>query len=272
MVKCNCSDTGGINMGSSVDQLSVGSNIANISVAIIAFVSALIAWLSFLDSKKRQKRANAIKLSKYYQEYILKESSYINKALENSDFASITKKCFLYEKIGEFNSSEMSDLIKQQNIGVNLDYISNKYNEIPIEKIASATLAMQNLEKNSEKIKLYCKLLNDDTNPKSKSYIEINLREELIFRIKDLLNVLEWFSMNFISGVADEKTVYQSLHQTFLGQVHQLYYFISINNEEEHNKYFTNIINLFNIWAEREREIKFKEKILKIERKKEDVN
>lgn len=73
-----------------------------------------------------------------------------------------------------------------------------------------------------------------------------------------LLNDLEWFSMQCRYGVADEKLLYQSLHQTFLAEVQLLYLRISIINTESEDKYYTNIIWLFTKW--RKRLIKYREK------------
>ena len=57
--------------------------------------------------------------------------------------------------------------------------------------------------------------------------------------------------MYFNSGVADEETVYQSLHQSFLAMVKILYFSIASKNESGKDKYFTNIIELYNNWADR---------------------
>lgn len=65
-----------------------------------------------------------------------------------------------------------------------------------------------------------------------------------------LLNMLEHFSMYFITKLANHMTVYQSLHQMFRSVVCMLYFEISKANGKVSDKYFTNIINLFSIWNE----------------------
>lgn len=82
--------------------------------------------------------------------------------------------------------------------------------------------------------------------------------------ISNLCNKLEWFSMNFITKAADENVVYQSLHQTFLSCVEHLYIPISFRNTLSHDKYFTNIIELYARWNER-----LKEDIRKCENEKD---
>ena len=69
--------------------------------------------------------------------------------------------------------------------------------------------------------------------------------------LQDTLNTLEYFCMYFNSGVADEETVYQSLHQSFLAMVKILYFSIASKNESGKDKYFPNIIEWYNSWTER---------------------
>lgn len=67
-----------------------------------------------------------------------------------------------------------------------------------------------------------------------------------------LLNRLEWFSMNFITKIANEETVYQSLHQVYLKIVKLFYFHIAItNNNGAKDKYYCYTIELYNIWARR---------------------
>lgn len=53
--------------------------------------------------------------------------------------------------------------------------------------------------------------------------------------------------------------VYTSLSQTYLPMVQMLYYNIAKNNHDA-ERYFTNVIKLFNIWKKRRKE---KETVLK---------
>ncbi len=74
--------------------------------------------------------------------------------------------------------------------------------------------------------------------------------ERLISLIKNTLNKLEYFCMYFNSDVADNKTVYQSLHQTFFDVIQCLYVFIASMNVSDKDKYYTNVIQVFFTWRE----------------------
>lgn len=81
----------------------------------------------------------------------------------------------------------------------------------------------------------------------------------------ETLNKLEYFCMYFNSGVADEETVYQSLHQSFLEMVKVLYFKIASGNKTGKDKYYTNIIELYNKWSERD--LKLQEEEIEAKRK-----
>lgn len=66
--------------------------------------------------------------------------------------------------------------------------------------------------------------------------------------VNKLLNNMEYFSMNFTHKVADESVVFQSLHQTYLEAVQLLYYDISRNNRADGMQFYTNIVELYKIW------------------------
>lgn len=69
-----------------------------------------------------------------------------------------------------------------------------------------------------------------------------------------LLNELEYFSMCFTSGVADETIVYQSLHQTFFSTIKMLYFKIAAPNDVTKDKYYTHTIKLYKLWRDRDKQ------------------
>ena len=81
---------------------------------------------------------------------------------------------------------------------------------------------------------------------KSKDYVDRHTQ------IYDLLNRLEYFSMELMANISDEKALYPSLHITFLETVSFLYYEISRKNKTQRDKLFVHIIKLFNIWRLRQ--------------------
>lgn len=74
--------------------------------------------------------------------------------------------------------------------------------------------------------------------------------------VSNILNDLEFFAMHFTHETADETVVFQSLHQTYITIVSQLYFSIAKMNIPTEGKYYTNIIELFAKWYERSEEQK----------------
>lgn len=82
------------------------------------------------------------------------------------------------------------------------------------------------------------------------------------------LNILEYMCMNIATKVADEKYIYNSLHQQFLKAIALLYFEISLINIDNKDKYYTNIIHVYNIWKNKYIKAAKKESKFKIKQKK----
>lgn len=68
--------------------------------------------------------------------------------------------------------------------------------------------------------------------------------------IDDVLNQLESVCMDISSQAAGENYIYQSLHQTFLRTIKTLSINICLrNNQKYSDKYYTNIIHVYNSWT-----------------------
>lgn len=85
---------------------------------------------------------------------------------------------------------------------------------------------------------------------------EINARKY----ITQTLNTLEYVSMYISTNVADEKYIYNSLHDLFFTITHLLYICIATTNEDCKNLYYSNLIFVFNLWKDRYIKSSIKEK------------
>ncbi len=94
-------------------------------------------------------------------------------------------------------------------------------------------------------------------------------KHELRGTICETLNNLEYMCMYISTGVADEKYIYNSLHQQFLKAIALLYFEISKVNIDNKDKYYTNIIQVYNIWKNKYIKAEEKEKKLKEQTKRE---
>ncbi|MBD5509966.1 MAG: DUF4760 domain-containing protein [Lachnospiraceae bacterium] len=75
--------------------------------------------------------------------------------------------------------------------------------------------------------------------------------------IQDVTNELEHCSIRFNSGLADDKAVYQSMHQVIFELFPCIYPYISRINENTTDQYYTNLCELYLRWNKiREKSIK----------------
>lgn len=82
----------------------------------------------------------------------------------------------------------------------------------------------------------------------------------------ELANMLEYLCICFNTDIADEKTVYQSLHKVFFYGVHMIYIFTFDANINERDRLYYNIMVLYKKWKKiylekKEEEEKAEEKI-----------
>lgn len=85
---------------------------------------------------------------------------------------------------------------------------------------------------------------------------------------RDILNSLEYLCMYIATNVADGKYIYNSLHQQFFKTISLLYFEISLINTDNKDKYFTNIIHVYNQWKKKYlKDIKNEEKFKKKKKK-----
>lgn len=204
-------------------------------------------YLSCLDSKRNidvicvQK---AIDLSEYYKDNILLYTPSIRYIFENSGISDILSKIEV-RRIEHFDQKELNNFLNEKDIQT-LQEIqkSDKF----ISAIINAN-SIYNLGLNEELITSFKNKKDDNI---SLSELDQKMLSVCLGRIITIvLNNLEYFSLHFTHRVADESVIYKSLHQTYISVVQMLYYHIAMKNPLSTTKYFTNIIELYEIWHDR---------------------
>lgn len=246
---------------------SLNDHYSQLIIAILAIVSAVIAFVSYYSEKKRKRIDKAIQLAQFYQKNIVNASTKIIIELSDSEFDKISTVAFGKLRNAEFTLDEAKKLLKK-NSNTKIEDYKSMIESVNPAKVFSAGISVNNWDVSTKYLhESYIEAVNNKDKEKitkigqSCSYI---VEHDIV----ELLNTLEWFSMYFVNHIADEDTAYQSLHQTYLGIVRQLYYFISRNNSDAYNKYYTNIIELYNKWQtksdnKREKEAKINDKLKK---------
>ncbi len=259
-----------MNLGNIIDYIV---KIATIASVIFVAYQAYMFKKDYVLKNDKAERENAIKLSKFYCEEILSRIFYLDYIFKETGVEKILAD-LSYNDLKDFNQSEMKKLIKDKD----LNEIKQKINNIDIFILIEASQLLKPMElseyNNSIVASYIEKIIQNQSgdeiaigleskngnkktslkNFKSKNifeYYEMKYRTELNITLYDTMNLLEYFCMNFKNGIADEETVYQSLHQTFLSCIKLLYIWIAEINISGKDKYYTNIIWLFNKWSDR---------------------
>lgn len=149
-----------------------------------------------------------------------------------------------------------------------LSVIHAFFNKFHIDDIINKVNFMQKEDFDIEELNFLYNA-NDITNYK-KIIADNDLDGKIRTLICDILNTLEYQCMYISTNVADGKYIYNSLHQQFLKAIALLYFEISLINIDNKDKYYTNIINVYNLW--KNRYIKSMNKEIKIKKKQKKLN
>lgn len=157
-------------------------------------------------------------------------------------------------------SIELAEQFAKKTI-IKLAFINSKFEQFKLDKIVNKINFTKFFDFDSEELQ---ELYHEEDIEKFKSILaQFDDNNKLVFLISTTLNELEYMCMYITTKVADEKYIYDSLHQQFLKTVSYLYINISLINTDNKDKYYTNIISVFNMWKNNYIRATKKEKKLK---------
>ncbi len=237
--------------------------ITNVFLILSAIFVGCQVYIYRKDYKHKNKKLQvekAIQLAEVYADEIIKNITYLSFIYKELGIEEIFKS-IPSSKMCEFDNSELDELM---NTNVQKE-INNKLSKIQSDILINARIFLKPniIEPLNEKLNFYSAPISEE-NPDLLNKMLSNILMNEFYAIKcETLNRLEYICMYFNSGLANSDAVYQSLHQTFLKSVCILYYNISRLNITGKDKYYTNIICLYNKWNNMYLEANKKESALK---------
>ena len=195
----------------------------------------------------------AIELAEYYKDNILNYYLPIDNLFEISGI----KKILLQSDNKPMNSFDEIEL-KQRFSSEQIEAINKIIDSDAFGDAVAQVAVFSNLKLNIVKKKEVDKESGEAKTYVSKKQIADEFYDKVICKT---LNNLEYFAMFFIQGVAEEDSIYQSIHQTYIDIVELLYYQIADNNKKPSDKYFTKTIELYKIWKRKHDEMEHKQNI-----------
>lgn len=216
------------------------------------------AIYQFRKSRAEKRQEKAAEIVKEFSNTIVEELNIIDRVYSSSILLNYMPleeekvKNFKYFNVGEirkiYNNDEYVDIYKKKRSDFK-EQLDNLYHIY----LYFETISYSEINNKKEILK---KILSNSLDEKEKKIIESQIKQfygkefpyHFIHLQNKVLNKLEGICMNISSKAADSDFIYQSVHQIFLRTVRLLYLEISILNVDSTDKFYTNIIDVYNKW------------------------
>ena len=247
----------------------------SIWIGIVGIICAAI-WALYEYDKSRisSKQEKAADIAKIFSDELLEkcgiviavyQNSPINGLLEQIETLNSPFKHFTTDELREItDNDDFPTLYKKDRDKIDFDEI---YYQILEQRICIKSEYIEKHKKN-----------NKDKEPKKFSTEEArelfildnsNLPFHFTNLVDDVLNCLEHVCMNISSHAAGSIFIYQSLHQMFFDTINTLAFEISVrNNGKYSDKFYTNIIYVYNEWQRNYKKSRKNEAVKKNQNKK----
>lgn len=235
---------------------------------------AIFQFKKNISAKKQEKAAE---IGKEFSKDLINKCGIINAVYKASSLNELLKFDEKnYDDFRFFNADELRKIYRDDNFPtiynetrIKLaDELDGLYHHVLIMGITPYN--------NKKKVKLILDIENNIVEEVKESDIKLinpyilqnkDLPYHFADLVSDVLNQLEYMCMDISSKATDSCYIYQSLHQMFLRTVRTLAAEISVDNCSFSDKYYTNIIHVYNEWTNRYIKDRMNEK-----RKKEKTN
>lgn len=228
--------------------LFFGITLENWSVflAIIGILgTAIWALYEFDKRNSRNQQEKGAEIANIFSEHLLRECHILGNVIKKSKLCSDLKLLKLkYTTFKDFDRQEFSRIYTDDKIFSNIQlFLNSKEVQQIYLRILESQISLVSYDELKDKI-----YSQEDA---EKIFVLDNATLPFKFHelVYSVLNQLEAVCMNISSQAAGSKYVYQSLHQIFLMTVRLLAPIIAYSNKEYSDKYYTNIIHVYNSWV-----------------------
>jgi len=231
--------------------------------AIGLIITAIWSTYQFTKNISRKQQEKGASIAKEFTDGLLDKCGLVTIIYKKSPLYKILNSHQEYNSFRNFTISELRDVYGNDLPTMYRD-LEEKCN---LDKIYHCILKSRitPYEINSTDSKKKIKKNNKSENIKYNNLFVLdnkNLPYHFDSLVDDVLNELEHICMDISSQAAGSKYIYQSLHQIFFRTIKILSVEICLRNDGKYcDKYYTNIIHVYNEWTKRyERDLKKEEK------------
>lgn len=216
------------------------NNFLTLLTLIGMIVGAIWALMQYDKNTKVRQQEKAAEIAKDFADNLMERLALISNVLmPNQEIKKMLNKIAKSKKLNQFTTREICNILNDKQC-------FKKYDKIILSKNSQ--------DRYDEILK---KRYNENERQKFESYFPL--------LVENTLNHLEAICINISSKAAGSQFIYDSLHQSFLKTIELLSVKISSHNNNNIDKYFVNIIQVYNMWNfQKEQDIK---RFLKTQRK-----
>lgn len=205
---------------------------------IIAAISATIALIAYCYQRNEKKKNKAHEVAADYAKHFIPRFRIIGYILEEIGMREYTRR---FVNINRFDNSELNKCLQDWGI-------SNQTFYELMEKIDRSIIERSVAKAGCNIIDYWGYTIIDGQAEEQRGKLYKIGFEKMVI---NFLNELESMAILFRYNIADEKIIYQSMHQSFLGHISNWYYFISNDNYTDDSRYYDNLIWLYHKWDSR---------------------
>ena len=228
--------------------LATLSYIAVIATAIFIGYQAKLFLKDYTQKNKRAEFELSYRMANYYSTEIIPYMASIKHFLiainKNIDPTYKSK----VPSFAKFTASEATEIFGVCPDGKEVVAKFEEYFTKPMPESTLIKLFSLHDGKTQLELKKEWDVLLENKTPQERNIFFADKTIEFCKNTVSLFNKIEYFSMFFCSGLAIPENVYMSLHQTFLGYLHEGYLFICNMNKNPGHEYYMHTIDLYSQW------------------------
>lgn len=240
-----------------------GISLNNISIwftAIGLIVTAIWSIYQYTKNTARKQQEKGANLAKEFSSSLLSKCGIVTVVYKKSQLYKILNSHKEYDSFRNFTISELREVYNNDLPYIYRDLekeckLDDIYHDILRKRITPYSKIKENANsENSTNTENKENDLIDEIKNEDLSNLFILDNKDLPFHfnslVDDVLNELEYICMDISSQAAGSKYIYQSLHQIFFRTIKILSVEICLRNDGKYSdKFYTNIIHVYNEWT-----------------------
>ena len=214
--------------------LVFGISLGNLSIyftAVVVIITAIWSMYQYIKNSVSKQQEKASIIAQLFADNLIERMGLISDVLMSNKHITSLLKQLDTSKLNQFTELEMEEIMNDKN----------------------CIIIFNNIIHSKKTQKKYESLLNLKYNPEEQKRFDSSFP----VLIDNTLNKLEALCINISSKAAGSEFIYDSLHQMFLSTVEILAIKMSYSNTNNVDKYYVNIISVYNMWnSQKKKDIK----------------